>query len=189
MKLNYVLWLIAMIVVNSGWYVVSQQSANQEINRPGADFSESRNAELTSIIGDESDYELEYCFDSINGAVHNVSIAIIQNSETIFEWHGTTEEGCMNHSSNTEDGEIVVITYVEDGVDVTTNLYTWPMKSALLLGMFIFSIVTLVVAFAESVVRGVIKERMKNSAESTEATIIEQQNTTSGIWQEPVRPE
>ena len=58
MKINHVLWIVAMLVVNSGWYVVSQQSASQEINRPGAEFSESRDADLTSIVGDESEYEL-----------------------------------------------------------------------------------------------------------------------------------
>ena len=39
MKNNYWLWLVALILVNTGWYFVSQQSATQEINRPGADFS------------------------------------------------------------------------------------------------------------------------------------------------------
>ena len=59
MKINYVLWLAAMLVVNSGWYVVSQQSASQEINRPGAEFSESRDAKLSSIMGEESAYQRE----------------------------------------------------------------------------------------------------------------------------------
>ena len=59
MKNNYWLWLVALILVNTGWYVVSQQSATQEINRPGADFSQSRDAELSSIIGNEIDYEIE----------------------------------------------------------------------------------------------------------------------------------
>ena len=189
MKINYVLWLVAMLVVNTGWYVVSQQKASQEINRPGADFSESRDAELTSVAGDKSDYELEYCFDSVNGVVHNVSIEIMQSSETIFLWNGTTDGECMIHSSTTEDGEIVVITYAGDSVDVTTTLHTWPMKSALLPGIFIFSLATFLVAFTESVVRGVIKERMKNSVESKEAKPIEPPSATSGIWQEPVRPE
>lgn len=189
MKINYVLWLVAMIVVNTGWYVVSQQKASQEINRPGAEFSESRDAELTSIIGEESDYELEYCFDSINGAVHNVSIEILQSSETIFSWNGTTDGECMNHSSTTDEGKIVVITYAGDGVDATATLHTWPMKNALLPGALIFSLATLLVAYAELVIRGVIKEKMKNSTEVKDAKSIEQPTMTSGIWQEPVRPE
>ena len=169
--------------------MVSQQKASQEINRPGAEFSESRDAELTSIVGGESDYELEYCFDSINGAVHNVSIEIVQSSETIFSWNGTTEQDCMIHSSTTDEGEIVVITYAGDGVDATTTIHTWPMKNALLPGVLIFSLATLLVAYAELVIRGVIKERMKNSTEEKVAKPVEQPTLTSGIWQEPVRPE
>ena len=53
MKNSYWLWIIALIVVNAGWYVVSQQGAAQEINRPGADFSDSRDAELSSLVGSE----------------------------------------------------------------------------------------------------------------------------------------
>jgi hypothetical protein len=189
MRINHVLCIVAMLVVNSGWYVVSQQSASQEINRPGAEFSESRDAELTSIIGDESEYELEYCFDSINGAVHNVSIEVMQDSETLFSWNGTTDGECMNHSSTTDEGEIVIITYAEDGVEVTTNLRTWPMKSALLPGIVIFSIATLVVAFAENVIRGVIKNRVKKPIDSSDVKPSESPVVTSGIWQEPVRPE
>lgn len=190
MKINHVLWIVAMLVVNSGWYVVSQQSASQEINRPGAEFSESRDADLTSIVGDESEYELEYCFDSINGAVHNVSIEVRQDSETLFSWNGTTDGECMNHSSTTDEGKIVVITYAEDGVEVTTNLRTWPMKNALIPGMVIFSIATLAVAFAETVIRGVIKNRVKKpTTTSSEVKPSESPAVTSGIWQEPVRPD
>jgi hypothetical protein len=57
MKKNHTLWIIALIVVNSGWYIVTQQNASQEINRPGADFSEEREAEITAFVGDNSDYE------------------------------------------------------------------------------------------------------------------------------------
>ena len=60
MKNNYLLWLIALLVVNTGWYFVSQQSATQEINRPGADFEEIREADLSSIVGTEIDYEIEH---------------------------------------------------------------------------------------------------------------------------------
>ena len=55
MKSSYYLWIIALVVVNTGWYTVSQQGATQEINRPGADFSESREGELSTRIGSEVD--------------------------------------------------------------------------------------------------------------------------------------
>jgi DNA-binding transcriptional MocR family regulator len=63
------------------------------------------------------------------------------------------------------------------------------MKNALLPGALIFSLATLLVAYAELVIRGVIKERMKNSTEEKESKSVELPTVTSGIWQEPVRPE
>ena len=69
MKKSYWLWVIALLVVNTGWYFVSEQSATQEINRPGADFEENREAELSSIVGSEIEYEIEHCFESLNGRV------------------------------------------------------------------------------------------------------------------------
>ena len=95
----------------------------------------------------------------------------------------------MTHFSTTDEGELVVITYVEDGVDVTTILHTWPMKSALLPGLFIFSLATILLAFIESVVRDVVKQKMKNTSEPIDTKPAELPEESSGIWQEPVRPE
>ena len=83
MKKNHVLWFIALLVVNTGWYFVSQQSASQEINRPGADFSPEREAKIGSILGSSVDYELEHCFASINGGVHEVSIQVESDSTVL----------------------------------------------------------------------------------------------------------
>ena len=84
MKNNYWLWAVALLLVNTGWYFVSQQNASQEINRPGAEFSESRDAELSVVYGSELDYEIVHCFESINGVVYNVSINIQQGSKTLY---------------------------------------------------------------------------------------------------------
>ena len=156
MKNSYWLWIIALIVVNAGWYVVSQQGAAQEINRPGADVSDSRDAELSSLVGSEVEYEIEHCFDSTNGGVYNASITVNQGSKTLYSWNGTTDEGCVTYSSKAEEGEIVVITYIEEGVEATTTLTTWPLKNAFTIGLVIFSIGTVVVAFGDTCVRTII---------------------------------
>jgi len=188
MKKNYILWAIALIIVNSGWYVVSQQSAVQEINRPGADFAPSRNAEITSFVGDTVDFEVEHCFESFNGGVYNVSIVVEQDSEILYSWEGDTDDGCITKSLSSDIGEIVILTEVEEGVDATINLYTWPLKSAMLLGMVIFSICTIIVAFGETVIRKMISKKLQTI--SLEQDEIEVSNDPSnGIWQEPIRPQ
>lgn len=189
MKNNYILWAIALVLVNSGWYIVSQQSASQEINRPGADFSESRDAELTSIVGDQSRYELEFCFDSVNGEVYDVSIEMKRGSESIYFWNGTTNDDCVTHSGTIDEGEVVVVTLADESVETTAKLYTWPMEEALVIGIILFSVGTIAVAYGERIVRKLIIKRLeKLEAALPPESSIEPSVQDSGIWQEPVRP-
>ncbi len=188
MKRSYWLWLISLLVVNTGWYFVSEQSATQEINRPGADFEENREAELSSIVGNEIEYEIEHCFESLNGRVLSVNLSIEQGSETIYSWSGTTDDGCVVHSATANEGKIIVLTSVEEGVETNTMVTTWPLKGAFIGGVVLFSIATVAVAFGEKFARYVIKQRMaKPSISNQEETPVI--DTISGIWQDPVRPE
>jgi len=187
MKNSYWLWIIALIVVNTGWYAVSQQGAVQEINRPGADFSESREGKLSTLIGSEVDYEIEHCFESINGGVHNASITIKSDSEVLYSWEGDTDEGCITYSSIAGEGEFVVITVVDEGVDTTTTMTTWPMKNAFVMGLILFSLCTVAVAFGETFVRALVKKKMDQEPtnNSVKTDTLPESN---GIWQDPVRP-
>ncbi len=187
MKKNYWLWLIALLVVNTGWYFVSEQSATQEINRPGADFAENREAELSSIVGSEIEYEIEHCFESTNGRVLSVNLSIEQGSETIYSWSGTTEDGCVVHSATAEEGKITVVTMVEEGVETKTLVTTWPLKGAFFGGVILFSIGTVALAFGETFVRYIIAQRIEKTSIETQDTIPES-NAAVGIWQDPLRP-
>ena len=187
MKNSYWLWIIALIVVNTGWYTVSQQGAVQEINRPGADFSETRKGELSTLFGSDVDYEIEHCFESINGGVYNASIIVETKSEVLYSWEGDTDEGCITYSSTAGEGEFVVITMIEEGVETTTTLTTWPMKSAFVLGLIIFSLCTVAVAFGESFVRAFVKKKIDQN-HSIPKPKIDSFIESNGIWQDPVRP-
>jgi len=189
MNKNHTLWIIALLVVNSGWYIVTQQNASQEINRPGADFSEEREAEVTAFVGDNSDYELVHCFESINGGIYNVSIKIEMDSETLYSWSGTTSDDCITFSSSSDEGTLIIITEIEEGAESTTTFYTWPLKDALIPGILIFSIGTLLLAYGETIVRSLIRKRLEKIDAIAIATITESETTPSAIWQEPVRPQ
>ena len=187
MKNSYWLWIIALIVVNTGWYTVSQQSATQEINRPGADFSGSRDGTLENLIGSEVDFEIEHCFESINGGVYNASIIVESKSETLYSWSGTTDEGCVTYSSTADRGKFVVITIVDEGVETTTTITTWPMKSAFVMGLILFSLCTVALAFGETFVRVLVKKKINQNHSIVEPQI-ESFTESNGIWQDPVRP-
>lgn len=192
MKKNHVLWFIALLVVNTGWYFVSHQSASQEINRPGADFSPEREAKVGSILGSSVNYELEHCFASINGGVHEVSIKVESDSTVIYSWNGTTDDGCITYSAASDEGTLLIITELEDGAETTTTLYTWPLKSALLPGIVLFSIGTLVVAYGEITVRALITKKLEKIESEHKKTLQNADSTetsTSAIWQDPMRPQ
>ncbi|MBT4982518.1 MAG: hypothetical protein HOM47_06265 [Euryarchaeota archaeon] len=194
MKKNHILWLIALFIVNSGWYFVSQQSASQEINRSGADFSGEREAKIGTIIGTSVDYELEHCFDSVNGGVYEASIKVEFESVVVYSWNGTTDDGCITFSSTSEEGTLLITTELEEGGETTTTLYTWPLKSAIIPGAVLFSIGTLIVAYGETSVRTLLRKRFGNieadgKAIAGELKPNETEVQTSPIWQEPKRPQ
>ena len=88
MKNSYYLWIIALIVVNTGWYAVSQQSAIQEINRPGADFSEAREGELSTLIGSDVDLRLNTVLNQSMEDCTTLAITVESESETLYTWEG-----------------------------------------------------------------------------------------------------
>ena len=49
---------------------------------------------------------LNTAFESINGGVHNASITVESESEVLYSWEETTDEGCVTYSSTADRGEI-----------------------------------------------------------------------------------
>ena len=193
MSRKLIVWIISLVIVNFGWVVISGQSVTQEINRPGADFSEERSAEFSSFQGDEVDVEVEHCFESINGVTYNVSLTIEQDGKEIYDWEGTTEDPCVIWASTESVGKVVFVTQIEEGVDVTTNLRLSPLSNSMVGGIAIFSLLTVLVAFGEAMFRGYIAERRKGKSNKPEESKSDsnqkfRESLTEGIWQEPVRP-
>ena len=191
MKKNFILWVAALVVINTGWYNLSQQSVSQEINRPGADFAEIREAKIGGIIGDEADFEIKHCFESSNGGIYNVSIRIDQGTKTIYSWNGTTENDCVKFKSSSQKGEITIITQLEEGALATTNLKTWPFKEATYLGMIVFSLGMISIAYGESFVRKLIKKKIEKTISKKPVEIEANESSYSaptGIWQDPLKP-
>ena len=106
----------------------------------------------------------------------------------MYSWEGNTDDGCITHTSSAEEGDIVVNTEIEEGVEVTTKLTTWPMKNAFPIGVVLFSVGTIVVAFGETFVRYIIN-KFKDESADNQANEIGQNNSDIGeIWQDPLRP-
>ena len=187
MKKNVILWVIAFAVVNTAWFFVSQQGATQEINRPGADFQTNRNAEVVSLFGSDAEIEIYHCFESINGAELNASVKVELDSKIIYSWEGTTEQECITETIESQEGNIVVITEIEEGIDATVSVKTWPMKSAFIPGVVLFSILTVIVAYGEIFVRNVVKEKISKKQPKVDKVEDLPEIENTGIWQDPIR--
>ncbi|RZD40038.1 MAG: hypothetical protein CXT71_02390 [Methanobacteriota archaeon] len=189
LKKNQLMWVIALLIVNTGWIFLSGKMVPQEINRPGADFAENRAAELDPFFSDEIDYKIEYCFKSSNGVLLNYSLVIKQGSTVLFEDQGTTDDGCKTFSSTGKSGDLDFQTTVDSGIDSEVTLYTKPLGNVMWEGIFLFSIGTLVVAYLETGLRHKIKEKVDNRPQPKSSIPQELEPVQNeGIWQTPLRP-
>ena len=82
----------------------------------------------------------------------------------------------------------MIFTEMEDGAESETTLSTWPLKNALIPGMIIFSLGTLLVAYLETLVRVVIKKKIEKIDAMAIETTTDEVTPTNSIWQDPVRP-
>ena len=95
----------------------------------------------------------------------------------------------MTFSSSAEEGDIVVFTQIEEGTQATTSVTTWPIRDAFVIGVVLFSVATLIVAFGESFVRVLIKKKLDEISLDATNQVQQDQPESNGIWQEPLRPQ
>ena len=104
----------------------------------------------------------------------------------IYKWEGTTDDGCVTKLIESEDGKLVIYTAVDDGVQSTVTLVTWPLKSSFIPGVVLFSVLTIAVAYGEVFVKKVVKKKIEKAAVvETETVSVEVHQDTSSIWQVP----
>lgn len=189
MRKNQLMWIIALIIVNSSWIFLTGKMVPQEINRPGAEFAENRGAELDPLFSDEIDYRIEYCFKSSNGLILNYSIIVKQGNSILYEDQGTTEDGCNKFSSTGSSGDLIFQTILDPGIDSDTTLYTKPLGNVVWEGVFLFSIGTFAVAYLETGLRNNIKKKIENKPKQEPPEVQKLQPIENqGVWQTPLRP-
>jgi hypothetical protein len=192
MNRNQVFWIVALIGVNLLWGAIADNSATQDINRPGAIFSPERQASVSSIIGDSAiPASLECDFSSEIGVDGDVGWSIMSGSQVIASWEGNSSEKCGGWSGELSPGEYTITTTNVDGVDAFVQLHLQPFEPVRWYGHIAFSILLFVLGGGEIVVRMVMPKKVKKVKEVEEKEIVEVAPTPSiesqGIWQDPIR--
>ena len=168
--LNLILWPIALLLVNSIWFVVSDNSAPYEIN----DYNhpiEDRTVTLAGVFGQEKPMPavFDVAFQSSSVDEGDVGWKIFdQNDELIAEWSGD-----LSDEYDGWEGELVPGTYrfqttVAQEINTEQTLFIQPFATYSFEGHMALSFLLIIVAFTETFVRkkGAVYLEKKSAQES-----------------------
>jgi hypothetical protein len=154
-KLNMILWPVALILLNSLWFGISDNTVRHEIN----DFDhviEDRTITLAGILGQEkpmpSVFEVE--FSSLSAEEGAVEWKIFDDKNAVVaQWSGE-----LNGENPSWEGELAPGTYrfqttVDEGIITKQTLFVQPFAAYGIEGHITLSLLLVVVALGETFAR------------------------------------
>lgn len=163
-KRDLLMWPLAFLIINSLWVGISDNAAPYEIN----DYEhsiETRTVNLDGVLGQDRAMPatFEFHFSGQTSDSGSVSWKIIDSSQqTVAEWSGTLDDKPKAWEGDLNPGNYRVETTVDEGILVEQILYIQPFSSYAMEGHFALSILLVLVAFAESIVRKKGKQYFSN---------------------------
>lgn len=161
---SILLWVVALVLINTLWLNVADQTAPNEINNPDQ-FQTYREVEISPVFGSSSPIpaELSTVFESNSLDNANVSFSIKKdNQSTVFSWSGTLTDEPPVWSDELAPGQYTITTLVEEGVDVQQRLNLKPLAAVQTLGHVVLSILLVALAWGEQGVRALYDRRKKS---------------------------
>lgn len=196
------LWVVAVVLINTIWMNVASQSAPNEINAEGK-FQSIREVNISPVFGSDAPIPatLESTFTSTSVDQANLSIAIKKDNVTVvYSWSGQLSDTVPAWSGELEPGTYTVETIVEEGVLVTQQLELQPFAPIQTAGHVVLTLLLIAVAWGEQGVRALLArwKPVQNVTKKTEKTPFkaakfsqeEDQsawNENDSPWREPLR--
>lgn len=154
-KLNLVLWPIALLLLNSLWFGISDNAAPHEIN----DFDhaiEDRTITLAGVFGQDkpmpSVFEVE--FRSLTVEDGKVGWKIFDEHDVLVaEWSGDLNDQNAGWVGELAPGTYLFQTTVDQGIISEQTLFIQPFASYGVEGHIILSVLLITVAFGETFAR------------------------------------
>ncbi|MDP6870183.1 MAG: hypothetical protein QGI21_05370 [Candidatus Poseidoniaceae archaeon] len=189
MNKNQIYWVVAILVINGGWASIAGNTVSQEINRPGADFSYEREADIGTLFSeDKIPISIECSFTSINGENHEVGWELVKEGKLIASWNGNSSENCIGWAGEVNGGSYVVRTLSNESLETTITLNIQPFEPLRYHVHIAMTFLMIIFGFLEDLVR---KFWPKTKKKELEKTIVEEINVSSvrneGVWQDPIR--
>ena len=191
MNKNNAGWVIILILVNVAWVFIADNTATQDINRPGAEFASERDSDVYSLFGlGPIPAEITCKFITNNGQNLDVGYKWSLDGKTVASWSGNSSEECNNWKGELEPGDYIFETTSFDDIDATISLHLQPFEPLRWHGHIILSLLLFTFGGAEFFIRKILPERKEKTptTQQHQITIEEKPPQNEGIWQDPIRP-
>jgi len=195
-----VMWLVAILVVNSLWSTVASQEAPNEINSP-SQTQKYREVIVASVA--ELDRPLParmvVSFSAENTDTGSVSYSILLNNQTkVAEWSGNLGDDVPQWRGALKPGTYIIETVVDDGIVAQQELFIQPFAAYQLEGHIVLSLMLIGIAFAEQGIRSLAnkfkqpldtqtQERTPYKEIQSEAPEFDHLSENDSPWREPLR--
>ena len=188
---NKIIWLVAIVFINGLWAVISDNEVPQSINRPGADFSQQRDASIGGLIGESPiPVRLECNFIPMQETTSEIGWDLTKDGKTIASWRGVIGDSCDGWEGELIPGDYVVNTISNDSIEATITLYLAPFESIQLIGHLLFTLTFFVIVGLEIVGKKYWPKKKKKKSDEESVLMFEQTSAfdAEGIWQDPLKP-
>jgi hypothetical protein len=154
-RLNTILWPIALLLVNSLWGGISDNAAPYEIN----DYDhaiEDRTVTLGGVFGQDkpmpSTFEFE--FEALSVDDGSIGWEIIDNQgQVVAQWAGELGDATPDWNGELMPGTYIVKTNADPGILTQQTLYIQPFAAYSLEGHILLSSMLILFAVGETIVR------------------------------------
>ncbi len=193
MEKNKIYWIIAILLVNILWGNIAGNTVSQEINRPGADFSYEREAQIGSSWFDSTvPLTVECTFTSLNGEEADVGWALFKDGKYYDGWMGNSSEKCDGGvlEGPVPSGTWIVRTYSEENIEATVILELKPFEPLRYTIHISMSILMIIIGFMQEIIIKLKPKPKKSDDNDVESEVIHaalEREVNEGIWQDPIR--
>ncbi len=164
---NLAMWVVALLIINIIWANVASNEASQQLNDRGFEFQEDRDVSLQAVFGSDSELPVTITSEFVHrddpSRQANVSWRLIDASgNVVLNWVGSTNEAA-SIDAELLPGEYTLNTTVEENVIAIQYLNVAPFAPIATVGHILLSLLLVVIAFGESIVRTFITNRLEQS--------------------------
>lgn len=159
--LNPAMWVLALVVINTAWFFVTEQEAPIELNT-SEQRETFRSFALDGALSSDDPMPVRLVMSISAEASEQANFSYVlrlDNHTVVTEWTGTVGEAPKDWKGTLVPGTYVLETQLTGEATVEQTLMVAPFKPLQILGHIALSVGLVLLALAEQGVRGLIRRR------------------------------